>query len=295
MRRKYKIILILVCMMAVTLRGDSVKAVENKESNIVYRNEMQNSYNYLNDNIQNNKIDVDRRLDRITEDNKKLDERIREFDGKLDNKIKELEESLGILKYIGIIGIPSIILGFININRIIKKRVVQLVNKKVSELVDKRVDLLEESINRIDIENRFKENKRILLISTNESDDIKVCEQYISSIFKHIDIMKLDEFKELDNLKKYATYDVVVFNSDDGKKDDGKKDDGQITDYEEDIFAKYIKASISQTQVYFYINLKGGKFNGSITNRINFASSYSTIYSNLIDLFKYQEQISRKS
>lgn len=179
----------------------------------------------------------------------------------------------------------------------IKKKIDKEVEKRVSEEVDKEVskkvpvevsEKIGEETNRIELminaskkEEQLKNEKNILVISQNDEEEKEI--QRLLKPFK-----KITTIKTIDDIKELNQYDVIFFNDINGNiKDEDMK--------------KIINRNSNDKAVYFYFNkrnIRDPKINKMFryegNENINFAKSNTTLYGNLIDLMKYQEEILKK-
>ncbi len=194
----------------------------------------------------------------------------------VDIKVRQIEQKLDsdyeYMKWIGIIGgsFTVIGLGWAIISIIIKLKKIgiakseEIIEKKFHEEKDKILKLVENQTE----ENQFKQNKRILILSHSETEDI-----FLKKFFKELGFLKAN-FKKIDGFVELENHDVLFFNNENGK-------------FEQGLIEQLIENSDKNT-VFFYFGSIRIKDFGTESRVV--ATNYKTqIYGNLINALKYQK------
>ncbi|MBZ9634067.1 NARF domain-containing protein [Clostridium sp. FP1] len=168
------------------------------------------------------------------------------------------------------IGIVLTMLGFVSF-----REAKIMIDKKVNETVDNylntNVDKLKKIIEVQDYEKKLIDNKKIIVLSKGNNDKNEIVE-----ILKSF---KATKYETMDRRRNYDKYDLICFN-------DAK---GNIEHSEIEQIIKDNKNN--KKLAYFYFNNSRKQFITQETEHLNFASSKSTLYTNLINMLKYQDNV----
>lgn len=162
------------------------------------------------------------------------------------------------------------------INDKVKSVVENEVNDKVpNEVKDKvgiEVDRLKKIVDDCKKEEKLMKEKNILVISKEYEDKKDVEDVMVRFIGA--------KYEEVVNINDLEKYDAIIFNNRNNKIS------------HEEIIEIIDKSCMDDKKVYLYF---GGRLEQKSTQNINYASSKITLYNNLMNLLKFQDDILLKS
>ncbi len=209
------------------------------------------------------------------------------INGKFENKSKELELQFKdlttslegeyrILKNLRNVGIPltilSLIAAILGLIKKMKSIAQTKIEEKYEQLFSADKDRLIEIINNQNEEHKFRDNKKILVLSTPNGDS-----SFLRKLFKEFKFQKVD-FKSVEKHENLGKYDLIFINNENG-------------DFQFELIDSFFENSSKNTVLFYFNTTKRFYNNAKISNRLNFANSKTQIYGNLINLLKYQKII----
>jgi hypothetical protein len=191
---------------------------------------------------------------------------------KYDQSISNLNNKLYWCISIGIATIILIIGGCIKIYRSALKFAQKEIEKRLTNLLKDNENNIRKLINSMEIDNRIKNNKSILVLCrTIENKDY--CQKLFDEFdFKHVNTKLIENYKEL------TGYDLKVI-------------DNHSNKFSNELIEEFINKS-SERELFLYF----GEYNPKLKkhhDKINFANTKFTLYTNLINLLKFSEAINK--
>lgn len=193
--------------------------------------------------------------------------------GGLDNKIGALKNDQDLyLKVLGFLGIPATLVGlillFFSVKKLIEDKVTTnlknaeaLVDSKIANIVADNKSNILQLIRSQDLENMLKNESSMLLVSPNQKEENII--KGIMNKFKFSGI----KYRVMDNYQNpKQEFDLVIFNQ-----------------MENDIVKEFLK---NANEDDFFVAFT--KVNLDRHERLNFANSPMTLYSNILNTLKYK-------
>lgn len=275
----------IICMMAVAfLVGTAPLGVAVAEAESATFEELEKKISEHEKTIEKQQVKIEKleeKLDKNYDDDFESKREWEQLRVEMEDATRGLKKiTTAILWVIGMIGIG----GFISIKKYTENQVRQKVDSDIGTTVEREIgsrlqeqrETFENIIKERDMEKSIRENERILVISKDE-DKQKQVEDVL-------DVFKNKEYRLIsDNIDKNG-FDMILFNDVDGKMN---------KDEETGLKEKMENLMEDDGILYFYANV--GKRENLLqtekTKSLSFASSKSTLYENMMTLFKYKKII----
>lgn len=209
-------------------------------------------------------------------------------DEKIQLEDKKRKVDLNMVEIITIIsGIILLggVVGPIGIKKYIRHRVSETVDKRVRSEVKKIVENYEKEV-------QIKKNKRLCIIAFQKDDNkmiAPILERFRNKEYVYVNNDDKDHINKLpSDSKKSRKIDAVIFNNINNNFDN--LDEARVKD---------IKGSVekikSKNDYLVYLGLKKGRFDlgqyGVGVENVNYANSEITLYANLMNALKYQDDV----
>ncbi len=195
-----------------------------------------------------------------------------------NNQLKsEVEKSLSTINWIismlGIGGLGIFGIFFVYFKNLIKKKAEKIANKKIKKALativrDKEAELTS-LIQSQSLEYKVRNESKLLVVSETQADANYMKNFLSRSGFVNVDYKINKSFE-----KPVNNYDLIIF------------DDHQVTKNCHDLFREYME-KLSNEDVNFIFF--GDRFNIQNREKINFANSKFTLYSQIINSLKFRE------
>ncbi len=195
------------------------------------------------------------------------------LDSDYKNAKVEVNNKLDLLLWFsGILGIGGLLVVLVFSVKYANKTAAKQIEIKLEKLFSDEKDKLIQLIYSQNEENQLKENKRILILSSKDTDD-----GFIKSFFKEMGFKK-GSFEKISEYKKQKQpFDLIFFNNEDSKLS------------QEDI-KKYVEESKPNTMFFHFGSVRFSDMDAS-NNKVAFANLRTQIYGNLINALRFQKFI----
>lgn len=197
---------------------------------------------------------------------------------KYDKSNSELKDKWDIFTKWGIpIGIGfiiSIVIGYFTIYLKVKKFAKNEIEKKIAIEIKDNKDNIRKLINYQEIDNQIKNNKSILVLCKTIED-----KQYCQKIFDEFDFKHVNA-EVVGNYKKLKGFDVKVI-------------DNHSKQFNDKLIEEFINKS-SESELFLYF----GEYNPILKkypDKLNFANTKFTLYTNIINLLRFGEATKKRS
>lgn len=257
MKRLLSIIVILTVSWTFFAQGQSPQVeLDNLKEKV---NKLENKINV----IEMHKINLD---DKFQNKSESLDIQVREIEAKLIKDYNYIEILVWSFGSIAILGLLTL---FISIFRYIHKIAKAKVDEKFDALFNAEKDKLVQLIDNQITENSLRKNKKILVITSNSSDDTFIRRFFRGMEFEKVEFKSISSYSQVDR-----SFDLVFINNESGTIDN-------------EVIEDYINRG--NNRLIFHFGASRLPEEWVKDNKIALANYRVQLYGNLINTLKYQE------